>query len=73
MAKTFSDEEALQYCTLVPTVNDLMGVFDSAFKAGINHIIMRDLTPIIIQNKLAPPEAAGWPLEVLPYFREKYK
>jgi G6PDH family F420-dependent oxidoreductase len=73
MAKTFSDEEALQYCTLVPTVNDLMGVFDSAFKAGINHIIMRDLTPIIIQNKLAPPEAAGWPLKVFPYFREKYK
>jgi len=73
MAKTFSDEEALQYCTLVPTVNDLMGIFDSAIKAGINHIIMRDLTPTIIQNKLAPPEAAGWPSKVLPYFREKYK
>jgi len=73
MAKTLSDEEALQYCTLVPTVDDLIDVFDSAFKAGINHIIMRDLTPIIIQNKLAPLEAADWPLKVLPYFREKYE
>jgi hypothetical protein len=34
---------------------------------------MRDLTPIIIQNKLAPLEAADWPLKVLPYFREKYE
>jgi len=73
MAKTLSDEEALQYCTLVPKVDDLIGVFGSAFKAGINHIVMRDLTPMFIQNKLAPPEAAGWPLKVLPYFREKYK
>jgi coenzyme F420-dependent glucose-6-phosphate dehydrogenase len=72
LAKTLSDEEALQYCTLVPIVDDLIGVFDSAFKAGINHIIMRDLTPTVIQNKLAPPEAAGWPLKVLPYLREKY-
>jgi len=73
MAKTLSDEEALQYCTLVPTVDDLIGVFDSAFKAGTNYIIMRDLTPMFIQNKLAPPEAAGWPSKVLPYLREKYK
>ncbi len=73
MAKTLSDEEALQYCTLVPTVDDLMGVFDSAFKTGMNHIIMRDLTPMLIESKLALPEAAGWPQKVLPYFREKYK
>jgi coenzyme F420-dependent glucose-6-phosphate dehydrogenase len=73
MAKTLSDEEALQYCTLVPTVDDLIGVFDSALKTGMNHIIMRDLTPRAIQLKLAPPEAAGWPQKVLPYFREKYK
>jgi len=31
MAKTLSDEEALQYCTLVPKVDDLIGVFGSAF------------------------------------------
>jgi len=72
LAKTLSDEEALQYCTLLPVVDDVIGVFDSAIKAGINHI-MRDLTPIIIQNKLAPREAAGWPLRALPYLREKYK
>jgi hypothetical protein len=73
MAKTLSDEEALRYCTFVPAVDDLLGVFDSAFKAGMNHIIMRDLTPVLIQNKLAPPEAVSWPLKVLPYLREKYK
>ena len=73
MAETLSDEEALQYCTLVPTVDALMRVFDSAFKTGVNHIIVRDLTSMLIQRKLAPPEAAGWPQKVLPYFREKYK
>jgi len=73
IAKTFSDEEALQYCTFVPTADDLLEVFDPVFKAGINHIIMRDLTPILIRNKLAVPETAGWPLKVLPYFKEKYK
>jgi G6PDH family F420-dependent oxidoreductase len=73
MAKTFSDEEALKYCTLVPTVDDLMGVFDSALKAGMNYIIMGDFTPMSVKSNLAPPEAAGWPLKVLPYFREKYE
>jgi len=73
MAKILSDEEALQHCTLVPTVDDLIGVFESDIKKGINHIIMRDLTSRAIQLKLAPPEAAGWPQKVLPYFREKYK
>jgi G6PDH family F420-dependent oxidoreductase len=73
MAKALSDEEALEYCTLVPTVDDLMGVFDSAFKAGINHIVMSDLTPMFVQLKLSPPEATSWPLKILPYFREKYK
>jgi coenzyme F420-dependent glucose-6-phosphate dehydrogenase len=72
-AQKLSDEEALEYCTLVPTVDDLMEVFDSAFKAGINHIIMLDATPGFVRLELAPPEAADWPLKVLPYFREKYK
>jgi G6PDH family F420-dependent oxidoreductase len=73
MAETFSDDEALQYCTLVPTVDDLIEVFDSAFNAGINHISMLDLTSQLIQFKLAPPEAASWPQKALPYLREKYK
>jgi hypothetical protein len=72
MAKTLSDEEALQYCTLVPTVDDLIAVFESDIKRGMNHIIMRDFTGTAIQLKLAPPEAAEWPQKVLPYFREKY-
>jgi len=73
MAKTLSDEEALKYCTLAPTVDDLTGAFDSALKAGMNHIIMADLTPMFVQLKLAPAEAAGWPLKVLPHLKEKYK
>jgi G6PDH family F420-dependent oxidoreductase len=73
MAKILPDEEALQYCTLVPTVDDLIGVFELDIKRGINHIIMRDFTSAAIQLKLSQPEAAGWPQKVLPYFREKYK
>ena len=73
VAKTLSDDEALQYCTLVPTADDLIGVFESDIKRGINHIIMRDFTWAAIQLQLSPPEAAGWPQKVLPYFREKCK
>jgi coenzyme F420-dependent glucose-6-phosphate dehydrogenase len=72
-AKTMSDEEALQYCTIVPTVDGLIGAFDSAFKAGMNQIVMLDVTPALVQLKLSPPEAAGWPLKVIPYFKAKYK
>ena len=58
MVKTLSDEEALEYCTLVPTVDDLIEVFDSAFKAGMNHVIMFDAIPGFVRLELAPPEAA---------------
>lgn len=67
------DEEAMQYCTFVPNGEDLIEHFDSALKMGINHIIMFDMTPAFIAYKMAPPEAANWPMKVLPYLRDKYK
>ncbi len=67
------DEEALQYVTFVPNGQDLIEHFDSALKRGINHIIMLDLTPVFIALNMAPPEAAHWPMKVLPHLRDKYK
>ena len=72
-AKTLSDEEVLEHCTLVPKVDDLIECFNSALKAGINHLIIMDLTPTLVTFNLAPPEAADWPKKVLPYLREKYE
>ena len=72
-AQTLSDEEVLEHLTFVPKVDDLMGHFDSALKAGINHLIIADFTPILVAFNLTPPEAADWPKKVLPYLREKYK
>jgi len=72
-AQTLSDEEVLEHLTLVPKVDDLIECFDSALKAGINHLIIGDFTPAFVAFNLAPPEAADWPKKVLPYLREKYK
>jgi len=72
-AQTLSDEEVLEHLTLVPTVDDLTECFDSALKAGINHLIIGDFTPTLVAFNLAPPEAADWPKKVLPYLREKYE
>jgi hypothetical protein len=54
-------------------VDDLIERFDSALKAGINHLIMLDFTPTLVEFNLAPPEAADWSKKVLPYLREKYE
>jgi coenzyme F420-dependent glucose-6-phosphate dehydrogenase len=72
-AQTLSDEEVLEYWTFVPKVDDLIERFDSALKAGINHLIILDLTHTLVAFNLAPPEAADWPKKVLPYLREKYE
>ena len=72
-ARTLSDEEVLEYLTLVPKVDDLIECFDSALKAGMNHLIIADYTPAFVAVNLAPPEAADWPKKVLPYLREKYE
>jgi coenzyme F420-dependent glucose-6-phosphate dehydrogenase len=72
-AQQLSDEEVLEYCTFVPNVDDLMKSFDSALKAGINHLIIADYTPVLVRFNLAPPEAAEWPKKVLSYLRERYK
>ena len=72
-AQTLSDEEVLEHLTFVPKVDDLIERFDSALKAGINHPIILDFTPILVTFNLAPPEAADWPKKVLPYLREKYE
>jgi hypothetical protein len=34
---------------------------------------MMDMTPFFIANKMSPPEAAAWPMTVLPTLRDKYK
>jgi len=72
-AQTLSDEETLEHLTLVPKVDDLIESFDSALKAGINHLIIADFTPVLVRFNMAPPEAADWPKKVLPYLREKYE
>jgi len=72
-AETLTDEQVLGYLTLVPNVDDLMESFDSALKAGMNHLIITDLTRTMVRLNLAPPEAEDWPKKVLPYLREKYK
>jgi len=72
-AQTLSDEEVLKHLTLVPKVDDLIECFDSALKAGINHLIIGDFTPAFVSFNLAPPEAADWPKKVLPYLRKKYE
>jgi G6PDH family F420-dependent oxidoreductase len=72
-AKMLSDEEVLKHLTLVPKVDDLTECFESALKAGINHLIVADFTPAFVSFNLAPPEAADWPKKVLPYLREKYR
>jgi alkanesulfonate monooxygenase SsuD/methylene tetrahydromethanopterin reductase-like flavin-dependent oxidoreductase (luciferase family) len=72
-AQQMSDEEVMQYNSLVPKGEDLIEHFDSALKTGINHIIMADMTSAFIAFKMAPPEAASWPIKVLPYLRDKYK
>lgn len=72
-AQQLTDEEVLEHCTLVPKIDDLIEVFDSALKAGMNHLIIGDFTPIFVAFNLAPPEATDWPKKVLPYLREKYE
>jgi len=72
-AQTLSDEEVLKHLTFVPKVDDLIERFDSALKAGMNHLIIADFTPAFVTSNLAPPEAADWPKKVLPYLREKYE
>jgi len=72
-AQTLSDEEFLEHLTFVPTVDDLIESFDSAVKAGMNHLIISDFTHTMVRLNLAPPEAEDWPKKVLPYFRERYK
>ena len=67
------DEEAMQYCIFVPNGEDLIEHFDSALKMGINHITILDFTPAFIALNMAPPEAAQWPMKVLPHLRDKYK
>jgi coenzyme F420-dependent glucose-6-phosphate dehydrogenase len=67
------DEEALQYCTFVPKGEDLIEHFDTALKTGINHVIMYDMTPAFVAYNMSPPEAANWPIKVLPPLRDKYK
>jgi len=71
--RALSDEEVLKHLTLVPKVDDLIKSFDSALKAGINHLIMADFTPTLVTFDLAPPEATDWPKKVLPYLKEKYQ
>ena len=68
-----SDEEVLQYCTFVPKGEDLIEHFDSMLKSGINHIIVFDMTPAFVAYNMSPPEAANWPMTVLPTLRDKYK
>jgi G6PDH family F420-dependent oxidoreductase len=72
-AKTLSDEEVLKYSTLAQNVDDLTERFDSALKAGMNHLIISDITPGLVRFNLASPEDADWPKKVLPYLRETYK
>jgi alkanesulfonate monooxygenase SsuD/methylene tetrahydromethanopterin reductase-like flavin-dependent oxidoreductase (luciferase family) len=72
-AEQLSDEEVLEHLTFVPTVDDLIESFDTALKAGINHLIISDYTYTMVRLNLAPPEAVDWPKKVLPYFRERYK
>jgi len=72
-AKALSDEEVLKHLTLVPKVDDLIQCFDSALKAGINHLIVADFTPAFVAFNLAPLEAKDWPKKVLPYLREKHE
>lgn len=67
------NEEALQYCTFVPKAEDLIEHFDAALKAGINHLIIFDMTPAFVAYNMSPPEAANWPMTVLPALRDKYK
>jgi coenzyme F420-dependent glucose-6-phosphate dehydrogenase len=72
-AQQLSDEETLKHCTLVQKVDDLIEHFDSALKAGMNHLIINDVTHGLVRFNLASPEDADWPKKVLPYLREKYK
>ncbi len=72
-AQQLSDEEALKHCTLVQKVDDLIERFDLALKAGMNHIIMSDVTHGLVRFNLASPEDADWPKKVIPYLREKYE
>jgi G6PDH family F420-dependent oxidoreductase len=67
------DDEAMQYCTFVPKGEDFIEQFDGALKAGINHIVMFDMTPAFVAYNMSPPEAATWPMTVLPTLRDKYK
>jgi len=72
-AQQLSDEEVLKHSTLVQKVDDLIERFDSALKAGMNHLIISDITPILVRFNLASPEDADWPKKVLPYLRERYE
>jgi len=72
-AQTLSDEEVLKHCTFVSKVDDLIERFDSALKAGMNHLIISDITPGLVRFNLASPEDARWPKKVLPYLRERYE
>jgi len=42
-------------------------------KAGMNHIIMSDVTHGLVRFNLASPEDVDWPKKVIPYLREKYE
>lgn len=72
-AQTLSDEEVLKHCALVPKVDDLTERFESALKAGMNHLIINDFTHSLVRFNLASPEDADWPKKVLPYLRQKYE
>jgi hypothetical protein len=72
-AQQLSDEEALKHFTLVQKVDQLIERFDSALKAGMNYLIVSDVTHGLVRFNLASPEDADWPKNVLPYLREKYE
>ena len=72
-AQQLSDEEALKHCTLVQKVDHLIERFESALKAGINYLIVSDVTHGLVRFNLASPEDADWPKNVLPYLRERYE
>ncbi len=72
-AQQLTDDEILKHCTLVPKIDDLIETFESALTAGMNHLIIGDLTHTFVALNLAPPEAADWPKKVLPYLKEKYQ
>lgn len=72
-AEQLPDDEAMQYCTFVTNGEELITHFESAFDAGINHVILGDMTSVFVAFDLAQPEDMSWPMTVLPYLREHYQ